>query len=34
MADLGIFLNHAPKKEHVPEIELCNWSVKDHAQSA
>ena len=28
ISDLGIYINYAPKKEHVPEIELFNRNVK------
>ena len=34
MSDLGIFLNCAYKKEHFPDIEQFNQTVKERVQSA
>ena len=34
MADIGIFLNCASKKEHVPEIEIFNLTTKERVQSS
>ena len=34
MADIGIYLNCASKKEHIPDIELLNWKVKERVRSS
>ena len=34
MADIGISLNCASKKEHVPQFELFNQNIKERVQSA